>query len=45
MPIAIETKKANEQHYEVPTEYYEYVLGPRKKYSSCIYPTAETTLE
>ena len=33
-PIAIDTDTANEQHYEVPTEFYQYVLGPRLKYSS-----------
>ena len=26
-PIAVETKSANEQHYEVPTEFYKLVLG------------------
>ena len=26
MPIAIETQKANEQHYEVPAEFYNYCL-------------------
>lgn len=44
MPIAIATDKANEQHYEVPDEFYQTVLGPRLKYSSCYYPTPETTL-
>ena len=33
-PIAIETKAANEQHYEVPTEFYKMVLGKNLKYSS-----------
>lgn len=32
-PIAIETKAANEQHYDVPTEFYRYVLGKHMKYS------------
>ncbi len=32
-PIAINTQDANEQHYEVPTEFYQYVLGKRMKYS------------
>ena len=44
MPIAVLTDKANEQHYEVPTEYYDLALGPRKKYSSCFYPTGNETL-
>lgn len=33
MPIAILTEKANEQHYEVPAEFYELVLGSAFKYS------------
>ena len=33
-PIAIQTRDANEQHYEVPTQFYQYVLGKRLKYSS-----------
>lgn len=34
-PLAPLSEKANEQHYEVPTAFYERVLGPHKKYSSC----------
>lgn len=34
-PIAILTEKANEQHYEVPAEFFSLVLGEHKKYSSC----------
>lgn len=33
-PIAVNTKDANEQHYEVPTEFYKYCLGKHLKYSS-----------
>ena len=44
MPIAIEQKKANEQHYEVPDEFFYAVLGPFLKYSSGYWPTPETTL-
>ena len=44
MPIAIETKKANDQHYEVPDEFFYAVLGPCLKYSSGYWPTPETTL-
>lgn len=36
-PIAIETAAANEQHYEVPSEFYQQVLGKHLKYSSCFY--------
>ena len=35
-PVAIATKEANEQHYEVPSRFYELVLGPYLKYS-CAY--------
>ena len=37
-PVAIETSAANEQHYEVPTDFYTRVLGKHLKYSSGYYP-------
>merc|ERR1719348_8666 len=37
LPIAIHQGEANDQHYEVPAEFYRIVLGPRLKYSSCLY--------
>jgi cyclopropane-fatty-acyl-phospholipid synthase len=40
-PVAIETAAANEQHYEVPTEFYTRVLGKHLKYSSCYFPPRE----
>jgi cyclopropane-fatty-acyl-phospholipid synthase len=43
-PIAIATDAANQQHYEVPSEFFQQVLGPRLKYSSCYWPRADTTL-
>jgi cyclopropane-fatty-acyl-phospholipid synthase len=33
-PVAVQTQAANEQHYEVPTRFYQYCLGKRLKYSS-----------
>jgi cyclopropane-fatty-acyl-phospholipid synthase len=33
-PIAINTADANQQHYEVPTAFYQYCLGKHLKYSS-----------
>jgi cyclopropane fatty-acyl-phospholipid synthase-like methyltransferase len=36
-PMAIETKKANEQHYEVGTGVLKACLGERMKYSCCLY--------
>src|SRR5690606_21017810 len=44
-PIAESTKEANQQHYELPPEFFEFVLGPRKKYSGCEWPTGVSTLE
>ena len=32
-PIAIETRKANEQHYELPSKFFQLVLGKHLKYS------------
>ena len=37
-PIALETGAANLQHYEVPSAFFEAVLGPQLKYSSCLFP-------
>jgi cyclopropane-fatty-acyl-phospholipid synthase len=43
-PIALVPAKPNEQHYEVPAEFFELVLGPRLKYSSCYWPRGVGTL-
>lgn len=43
-PIAIETEAANEQHYELPPAFFQTVLGPRLKYSSCLYETGHEEL-
>lgn len=43
--IAIETDKANEQHYELPTAFFQAVLGKRLKYSACFFPHDHTTLD
>jgi cyclopropane-fatty-acyl-phospholipid synthase len=34
-PIAAVPEKANEQHYELPAEFFALALGPRRKYSCC----------
>ena len=39
-PIALHTDSANAQHYEVPAEFFQIVLGPRRKYSSAFFLTA-----
>jgi cyclopropane-fatty-acyl-phospholipid synthase len=43
-PIALEPDAANVQHYEVPAAFFEPVLGPRMKYSCCLWPAGVTTL-
>jgi Mycolic acid cyclopropane synthetase len=43
MPVAIATDEANEQHYQVPTAFYDACLGPAKKYSSGYWPHKNTT--
>jgi cyclopropane-fatty-acyl-phospholipid synthase len=42
-PIAVKAEAANEQHYEVPTSFFQHVLGPRMKYSSGYWPKETTT--
>jgi cyclopropane-fatty-acyl-phospholipid synthase len=44
MPVAINTDESRAQHYEVPTEFYQYCLGPRLKYSSCLYESEHDSL-
>lgn len=41
-PIAVRPDAANEQHYELPAAFFELILGPRRKYSSCFYDGAAT---
>ncbi|MCA9238093.1 MAG: class I SAM-dependent methyltransferase [Planctomycetales bacterium] len=36
-PIAEATDAARVQHYEAPTELFQLMLGPRLKYSSCLW--------
>lgn len=43
-PIAHHPDAANRQHYEVPSEFYGFVLGPRWKYSSGYWDDRETGL-
>lgn len=44
-PIAIKTATANQQHYEVPTEFFQYVLGPHMKYSCALWENGSDTLK
>ena len=41
-PVALVPDVANEQHYEVPTEFFLVVLGARLKYSSCFWDGVST---
>lgn len=43
-PLAINTREANEQHYELPPEFFRLCLGPRLKYSSAYWPHGTQTL-
>lgn len=43
--IAVDTDAANEQHYEVPAEFYELVLGHRRKYSSGLWTEGVDSLD
>ena len=43
--IAEHTKAANAQHYEVPADFFGYVLGANRKYSSCFYRGPASTLQ
>lgn len=37
-PVTRHVREANDQHYEVPTDFYELLLGPNLKYSSGYWP-------
>jgi len=43
-PVAENTREANEQHYELPPEFFRLCLGPRLKYSGCLWTPGVTTL-
>jgi cyclopropane-fatty-acyl-phospholipid synthase len=43
-PIAPVPAIANAQHYEVPPTFFRLCLGPRMKYSGCLWPEGVTSL-
>ncbi len=43
-PIAAHADAANQQHYELPPQFFKWILGPRRKYSCCLYEHAGATL-
>jgi cyclopropane-fatty-acyl-phospholipid synthase len=42
--LALLPEKANQQHYELPAEFFVGVLGAHRKYSSCYWPDGIDTL-
>ena len=44
-PIAVNTADANQQHYEVPTRFYQYCLGKNLKYSCGYWKPGVTDLD
>ena len=43
-PIAEVPEKANEQHYELPPDFFGLILGPRRKYSGCLWEAGVESL-
>ncbi len=44
-PIALQTDIANQQHYELPDDFFKKVLGKHLKYSACIWPNKTSSLD
>jgi cyclopropane-fatty-acyl-phospholipid synthase len=44
-PVALVPEMANTQHYEVPPEFFQKVLGKNLKYSGCLWPAGVGTLD
>ena len=44
-PVALVPELANEQHYEVPAEFFVEALGQNRKYSCCYWPAGVATLD
>lgn len=45
LPVALYQKKANQQHYEVPTELMKSTMGYYMKYSCCYFPKMNESLD
>jgi cyclopropane-fatty-acyl-phospholipid synthase len=43
--IAVATREANQQHYELPPAFFTRVLGRHLKYSGCYWPRGCTSLD
>ncbi len=44
-PIAVHTREANEQHYEMPTDFFRLALGRHMKYSGGYWPHGVNDLD
>ncbi len=44
-PVARDTAQANAQHYELPPDLFQAMLGPHLKYSGCLWGPGVTSLE
>jgi cyclopropane-fatty-acyl-phospholipid synthase len=44
-PIAVHTREANEQHYELPTDFFRLALGKNMKYSGGYWPAGVEDLD
>ncbi len=44
-PVALSTREANQQHYELPPAFFRKVLGPQLKYSSALFPEGVGSLD
>ena len=44
-PVALVPERANEQHYEVPAEFFDLVLGQHRKYSCCYWGADVSNLD
>lgn len=45
LPLAVNTRDANEQHYELPASFFQLALGKNLKYSSCYWDDTTKTLD
>jgi len=44
-PLRVAAEEANQQHYEVPAEFFQRCLGRHIKYSCCLFDQPDTTLD
>ncbi len=44
-PIAVQTEAANQQHYEIPSRFFQFVLGSHLKYSSGLWNGGVTQID